>query len=322
MTDLRPFEKLSADHLRLILNTAHIGIWELDLDSGRASRNRHHDYIFGYDASLAEWTYEQFLDHIVPEQRERIERLQSDAIASGTEWAFECAIVTSGGEKRWISAAGRPLLGDDGKPYKLIGHVIDITTTKEREARLTLLTDELNHRVRNMLSIIKSIVRLSSRKATAIPAFAKALEGRVGALARSHQLMVSDDSAALCASEIIEAELAAFSDLSDRVEVSANEEHPLSGSTGQGLALIFHELLTNALKYGALSNDDGRVFVQIDQRAGDMHIAWRETGGPPVDKGSDNGFGSMLIADALGSTGRVDVRYPRTGVECDIVIGT
>ncbi len=321
MTDLRPFENLSADHLRLILNTAHIGIWELDLASGRAIRNFHHDQIFGYDQSPVEWTYERFLDHVVPDERERIGQLQQEAIASGTKWAFDCAIVTAAGEKRWISAAGRPLLGDDGEPYKLIGHVIDITDTKQRESRLRLLTDELNHRVRNMLSIIKSIVRLSSRKAGDIATFANALEGRVGALARSHKLLVSDDSVALCPSEILEAELAAFPELEDRISVDIIGEHSLSGTIGQGLALVFHELITNALKYGALSNDAGRVTVRIDQQKGALQIEWREIDGPPVENRNAGGFGSLLISDALGTMGRVDMRYPRSGVECDIVIG-
>lgn len=192
MTDLKPFEELRADHLRLILNTAHIGIWELDLESGLAARNRHHDRIFGYGEGLAEWTYDKFIEHIVPEQREAIDRLQKDAIASGAEWAFNCAIIAADGERKWISAAGRPLAGPNGNPEKLIGHVIDISETKEREARLGLITEELNHRVRNMLSVIKSIVRLSSRKAETVNEFATALEGRVASLARSHSLMVAD----------------------------------------------------------------------------------------------------------------------------------
>lgn len=305
-----------------MIEASHIGIWELDLATGRAVRNLAHDEIFGYSELLDDWSYDLFLEHVADTDRQRVDELQKAAISNGEEWRFDCEIRTATGEKRWISAAGRPLLGEGGKPVRLIGHVIDISQTKQREKRLALLTDELNHRVRNMLSIIKSIARLSSRKAKDIPTFVEALEGRVGALARSHQLLVSDDSTDLSPREILEAELAAFPDLADRISVVTIKEQHLSGATGQGLSLIFHELLTNALKYGALSNSDGLVSVQINQQEDELKIAWRETGGPPVDKGDESGFGSMLIADALGSMGHVDIRFPRTGVECDIVIPT
>ena len=320
MTDLRPFEELSADHLRLILNTAHIGIWELDIASGFASRNRHHDTIFGYDDTLAHWTYEKFIEHVVPDQREEVDRLQKDAIASGEEWAFECEIVAADGERKWISAAGRPLTGPGGEPHKLIGHVIDITQTKQRAIRLKLLTDELNHRVRNMLSVIKSIVRLSSRKAESIEQFARALEGRVASLARSHQLMVADSSAKLTPSEILEGELAAIPGIEDRFEVRVLSEESISGAVAQGLSLVFHELVTNALKYGSLSSDAGKVDVTIQKEGHVITIRWREFGGPPVEFNGSAGFGSSLIEQAMGGEGKVDLRFPKSCAECDITL--
>lgn len=322
MPDLRPFEELSADHLRLILQTGHIGIWELDVSSGLALRNAHHDAIFGYDERLDEWTYDKFIEHVVPEQRQLVHDLQQAAIEKGDVWSFDCAIRKNDGELRWISASGRPLMGPDGKVAKLIGHVIDITDTKQRESRLTLLTEELNHRVRNMLAVIKSIVRLSSRKADDIAGFAKSLEGRVEALARSHRLMVSDASETLTSRAILEAELAAFPSLENRVEIEVGGDKELSGAAGQGLALVFHELVTNALKYGALSNSDGRVFVSISANEDALDVAWREEGGPKVEAVHEDGFGSRLIADAIGSTGRVDLRFPAAGVECDICLHT
>lgn len=322
MPDLKAFEEFSADHLRLILQTGHIGIWELDVSSGRASRNAQHDKIFGYDEGLDEWTYEKFIDHILPEQRQMVHDLQQSAIANGDVWSFDCAIRTHRGETRWISASGRPLLGEDGSVTKLIGHVIDVTDTKQRENRLALLTEELNHRVRNMLAVIKSIVRLSSRKADDIAGFAKSLEGRVEALARSHRLMVSDQAETLTVAAILEAELAAFPGLEKRVTLSADGDRQLSGASGQGLALVFHELVTNALKYGALSNATGKVDVVIAAKENTLEIVWREKGGPKVEAVHDDGFGSRLIADAIGSLGKVDLRFPETGVECDIILQT
>lgn len=320
MPDLKSFEELSADHLRLILETGSIGIWELDLASGQAVRNVRHDMIFGYSERLPVWTYEMFIEHVEPTDRDRVDQLQKRAIAEGRDWNFECAIRTAGGEKRWISAAGRPLKDADGAATKLIGHVIDITSTKERESRLSLLTQELNHRVRNMLAVIKAIIRLASRRANDVPTFAASLEGRVEAIARAHELLINHQGGNLLASHILEQELAAFADAKPRVHIDASGEAELPSPVGQGLALILHELTTNALKYGALSNADGSIAVTIEQNAELLRMEWRETGGPAVEEQPEAGFGSRLIGDALGPIGKVDLRFPESGVECDINI--
>ncbi|MGN3975227.1 sensor histidine kinase [Tsuneonella sp. SYSU-LHT278] len=318
MSDLRPFAERSADHLRSVIEAGRIGIWELDVATGRAIRNQRHDEIFGYPDLLPEWTYERFLGHVVEEDRERIDTLQKAAIENGTTWEFECAIRTADDRNRWIGAAGRPLRGPDGTVEKLIGHVIDVTSTKEREARLELLTAELNHRVRNMLAMIGSMVTMSAPRAKDIPSFVEALKGRVAALARSHHLLVSDEGAAMSASEILAAELNAFPGLRERTHVKADSKPALSTSTAQGLALVFHELITNALKYGAFSNEAGGVEISIAARDGDLCIEWVERGGPPVDPAGKPGFGSTLLTRVLGSGARVELDLAPAGLRCTV----
>lgn len=318
MPDLRQFEARSADHLRLVLEAGNIGIWELDVATGKAQRNKAHDEIFGYSGDLDEWTYDLFLHHVIESDRERVDDLQKTAIAENHEWSFQCEIKTAKGQRRWISARGRPLMGPDGSVTKLIGHVIDISDTKEREARLTLLTDELNHRVRNMLGVIRSIVRLSARKAKDIPSFATALEGRVEALARSHDMLVSDAADTMMVSDVLRSELAALPDVDDRVSFESSRDFMLGPSTAQGLALVFHELITNALKHGALSNDRGTVTVRLDEDEGRPRLLWEEHGGPEVCAAHNDGFGSTLIANALGPKGRVDIQFAPEGVTCEL----
>lgn len=130
MPDLKPFEERSAEHLRLVIESAHIGIWELDVASGLAWRNHAHDEIFGYSETPDEWTYDMFLGHVVESNRQRVDNLQQQAIRNNELWKFECEIRTAKGERRWINAAGRPLIGPDGSVDRIIGHVIDITDTK------------------------------------------------------------------------------------------------------------------------------------------------------------------------------------------------
>ncbi|MBS7668129.1 sensor histidine kinase [Croceicoccus gelatinilyticus] len=321
MPDIQPFDELSAEHLRLVIETGHVGIWELDLKTGKAIRNRAHDLIFGYTEPLAEWTYDGFLHHVVDGDRTRVDELQQAAIAGKREWKFECQIKTVTGERRWISAAGRPLLDAKGGITKLIGQVIDITDTKRNEARLQLITNELNHRVRNMLAMIKAMISLSASKASSTETFAKSLEGRVSALARSHQLLATGDFAAMSASSILRNELAAFSGLQERVVIWPTADPILKNAVGQGLTLIFHELLMNAMRHGALSNETGTVKVQIAGISNGTEIIWTERGGPTVGRQSGSGFGSTLITQAIASYGTVEMDFAQNGIECRIFIG-
>lgn len=322
MTDVRPFEARSADHLRLVLETSQIGIWELDLKSGLAVRNKTHDRIFGYDSSLEEWSYDQFLLHVVEKDRLRVDQLQKSAIEESREWSFDCQIQTDKDDIRWIRASGRPLLNSDGEATKLIGHVIDITDAKNDEAQLQLVTEELQHRVRNMLSIIKSMIRLTANTTDSKSEFAKALEGRVGALARTQDLIVGGTPSPMMPSAIMEAELAAFQVIRGQARVSVLGEARLSASASKGLTLITHELLTNALEYGALSVPNGRIDITLDVRGNEQSITWIERGGPAPKGDRRQGFGSMLIAEALAGEGKVDQVFSPEGLECRITITT
>ena len=90
MPDLIPLEDSSAEHLRLVIGGGHVGIWELDLQTGRAVRNKTHDEIFGYDTHLADWSYDVFMDHVVGDDRARVDALQKEAVENDSTWSFEC----------------------------------------------------------------------------------------------------------------------------------------------------------------------------------------------------------------------------------------
>lgn len=323
MPDLESFNDQSAEHLRLVLENSQIGIWELDIGSELAVRNETHDRIFGYDEPLPEWRYDRFLNHVVEGDRARVDELQKIAIEEGREWSFECQIKTKKGHFRWIAAAGRPLKDAEGKTIRLIGHVIDITKSKQSEARLRLITDELNHRVRNLLAMIKAMVKMTARGAKDIQGFSSTLEGRVGALARAQDLLVGNSSASMMPSAILDAELAAFEGVEERMHISVDDEAELSVSASQGLALVFHELLTNAVKYGALSIESGKIDVHIDCAEDTVSIVWKEHGGPPLDEERDSGFGSQLISKALAAEGTTEQLFLPEGLESriNIVVG-
>ncbi|MCJ7420498.1 sensor histidine kinase [Sphingomicrobium astaxanthinifaciens] len=318
MPDIQQFENSSADLLRLVIETGHIGIWKLDVATGHAWRNRRHDEIFGYPDGLAEWTYEMFLDHVVEEDRARVDELQQQALEQQTEWLFDCRIVRADGVERWINAAGRPIFDDDGSITALIGNVIDITQTKRNEMRLSLVTQELNHRVRNMLTMVKALISLSGRSAKVDPAFVNALSGRVEALARTQDLLLGETDRDLGLGEILERELTAFPSLRERVDLQEDDVIVLAPKDAQAFAVIIHELITNAIKYGAFSNDAGRVAITIATTPSQARVEWRETGGPPVAEVREDGLGSNLIGRALGPSGRAQLDFHKDGLVCRI----
>ena len=122
--------------LRLALAAADLGAWDLDLATGRAWRSPRHDAILGYDAPLADWTYAQFLAHVVPEDRGCVEARFGGALAAGEPWDFTCRIRRADGAVRWVAARGMPMRDAAGTPTRLVGVVQDVTTAREAEAAL------------------------------------------------------------------------------------------------------------------------------------------------------------------------------------------
>ncbi len=214
-----PTTQSSQGHWQLMLATGDIGVWELDIQTGEAWRNRRHDEIFGYRELLPVWTYKMFLDHVVKEDRAEVDRYYSQALTGRRDWTFECRIRRVDGEIRWIRASGRPICRATGEVTQLIGHVLDITDTKRTEEHLRLVTAELNHRVRNMLTMVKALVQISATHTTDVDTFAQAMEDRLGALSRAQDLLQPQKGPAIPVAEIIRTELAIFAGVGERVQM-------------------------------------------------------------------------------------------------------
>lgn len=126
----------SQQALHLTLDAANIGYWDLDLITHQANRSVQHDRIFGYQELLPEWTYEQFLSHVIPEDRKRVDDLFHAGLEETTSWDFECRILRSDGVERWIWAHGNVYHNAAGVPVQMLGMVSDITARKVADAAL------------------------------------------------------------------------------------------------------------------------------------------------------------------------------------------
>ena len=130
------------ERIGLALTANGIGVWELDLMNHTAYRSLTHDRIFGYSQLLPEWTYERFIDHVLPEDRPHVHTRFRTAVDTAMPWDFECRIRRVDGEVRWIWATGRHVTDSSGEPCKLLGIVQDITERKQAEQHLIQAREE------------------------------------------------------------------------------------------------------------------------------------------------------------------------------------
>ncbi|MEW6257366.1 MAG: HWE histidine kinase domain-containing protein [Pseudomonadota bacterium] len=193
---------------------------------------------------------------------------------------------------------------------------------QQASARQELLIAELNHRVRNILGLIRGLIRQSQPSEPAVRDFVKVVDGRIHALARAHNQITEDHWGPAPLQALIDAEAAAFIEEQDRVQ-SAGEPIMLNPQAYSTMALVVHELVTNSTKYGSLSGPSGQVRLTWSRNArGDLDIAWRETGGPPVSKPSRQGFGTTIIERSVPYDlgGEAQIRYAPAGFEADFRI--
>jgi two-component sensor histidine kinase len=185
------------------------------------------------------------------------------------------------------------------------------------EADLRTLVAELAHRSRNGLTIIMAIISQSARKAGTARELAETVNARLGAMADAQDEVVNGggDSAAL--RSLLERTLSPF-DLG-RFRFEPSPPVHVARETAAALALLTHELATNAVKHGALSTPDGTVAVGWSAAADTVQLLWRERGGPPPGQSSGAGFGTRLLETALASHGgRAKRRFEADGVVCEI----
>ncbi len=222
------------------------------------------------------------------------------------------------GEERWISGVGRSRFSD-GVCTRFMGVLEDVTEAKRAEAHRLLLVHELNHRVKNTLALVQSLVDASLRGATDIVSVRADIAGRIQALSRAHDLLTLQSWSAASTAQVVEQVVASLSLPRDRLNICGGPVQ-LGPKPALQLALALHELATNALKYGALSNGTGRVRLDWSGASGgsadQFQFGWTETGGPTVAPPSRKGFGSRLIerVTAAEFAGEVKLDYAPGGV--------
>ncbi len=230
------------------------------------------------------------------------------------------------GSEFWADVFINPVKDDDGATVQHFISLVDSTRYQIAQRNAAMLIDELNHRVKNTLATVQSIVSRAVRNAPDMQTVQESIETRIAALSRSHDLLGREKWDGACLDDLIREALAPFSvaeGQAKRFKISG-EDIRLSPKATLALGIAFNELATNAVKYGAFSNEAGTVSVkwtletEADGRWLCLH--WRESDGPTVKPPTRKGFGSRVIEQGLAHelNGKVKLDYLPEGIVCAI----
>lgn len=290
----------------IALTAGEMGSWEVDIPSGNIEWDEGPYRIFDVDRASFIPTVERVEAMMHPEDRDR--NSLATVVASGQDrFQLEFRIIRPSGEVRWCYGAGVIARDEDGTAVRVIGVTVDITERKRAEERQLVLAREVDHRAKNMLAVVLSVLRLTKARST--PEFVSTVEGRIHALAATHNLLSATRWQGASLGQIVEEELAPYrTDHRERIE-AGGPATMLLPATAQAVALALHELATNAAKYGALSTEGGhlRLTWTIDDRA--LVLDWTETGGPQATEPTSLGFGLSIVRSSIEAQFRGGVLY-------------
>jgi len=322
--DIRLEQSLEDERVRLTLALAagDLAIWELDPRTNTiiASRELNRLYRFPEDARPR---LEDYTSLYAPGELDRIQAEVTSSVAQGdTSIRYEGKHQWPDGVVKWVGVRAQVMLDPrDKSPVRVIGVAMDVTERHLAEERMLITTRELQHRVKNTLTVVQAIATQTLRSAETKEAGLAAFSGRLHALAAATELITRGNWVTVDISDIVEEITQPYrEDRSERFRI-AGPRMPINSRDATSLGMALHELCTNALKYGALSTDRGSVEIEWSRNAdGHLHLRWQERDGPAVSATHGRGFGTRLLTNGLfdPGSGTVDLDFASDGVVCDI----
>ena len=259
-----------------------------------------------------------------PDDQERAWDTWRHSLETGDLYEIEYRLRRADGVYRWTLGRATPIRNEDGEIIRWFGTCTDIEDLKRSEAGKDLLSQELSHRIKNIFAVVSSLIALSAREHPEARAFAGSVRDRINALARAHEFVRphSEVSRPLIGDTTLHTFLNAlfkpYVDPAGRSRlVVEGEDATFDDQAATSVALLFHELATNAAKYGALSVAGGTVLLRTRNEGDRFILTWREQGGPPVaGKPARQGFGSALAALSVEGQlgGRLERRWEPGGL--------
>ncbi|NPU12112.1 PAS domain S-box protein [Bradyrhizobium sp. 83012] len=298
--------------LAAIVASSSDGVVSKTLDGTITSWNKSAQRIFGF--SEDEMIGRSIRTIIPPERQVEEDRILATVVSGEIIDNFETVRLRKDGALIDVSVTVSPVRDSTGRIIGASKIVRDITDKRQTREQLRTLLAEVNHRSKNLLSLVQAIARQMTRHGRPLD-LSRFLE-RLQAIASNQDLLIQNDWRFIPLDGLVRSQLGAFSDLiGNRIAVDGPQIE-LTPEAAQSIGMAVHELATNAAKYGALSNDDGRITVRWTRIDDSFDMTWSEHGGPEVSPPEHIGFGSRVIADMVrsGLDGTVEVQFLPTGL--------
>ena len=312
----------SEQQLRLATEAAEIGLWDVDNVTDTLFWPPRVKAMFGISPNVPV-SMADFYAGVHPADKEATIKAYAAACDPEKRAIYDVEYRTVGKEDgivRWVEAKGRGIFDADGRCARVIGTALDITKRKEAEGRQDLLAREVDHRARNALAVVQSIIRLT--RAHSADEYVTAVEGRIKALARAHSLLSDSRWHGADLRALVSEELAPYRAAeADKIEIEG-PNFSLLPHMAQGLGLALHELATNAGKHGALSSLAGKISLVWQLRPDFLILRWVESGGPRIKPPATRSFGLNVIRASIEQQlgGKASFEWEPTGLQCTLSI--
>jgi PAS domain S-box-containing protein len=304
----------------LALAAGQMGSWEWDPLHGRFSWDDGQYRIFGVDPQRFELTVDNVRSLIHPDDWKHVQEAIKPAAPNTPVFQSEFRVCRPSGEMRWCIGTAVASVDATDHVVRISGVTVDITQRKEAEEQQELLAREVDHRARNALALVQSIVRLT--RADSIKPYIHAVDGRIAALARAHTLLAQSRWQGADLARLVEEELAPYRTGNAERITADGADVSLEPRTAQTLALAVHELSTNAAKYGALSTIAGCLKLTWELQPRHLVLHWTESGGPTVAPPASSGFGIRVISASIERQleGEVRFEWNPQGLHCTLAV--
>lgn len=313
-----------AARLEEALAAGAVMAFEWDAHTNLSHHSENAAKLLGYDPQEP-LTKARFLELIHPDDRARFKAHVKSVRPDKPSYAVEFRVMRPDGQEMWLEETATAEFDAAGKCVRIKGLTLDITERKRADEHQRLLVAELDHRVKNVLARVAVVAMCTRQGSSTMDEFVQALDQRIQSMAVAHALLSRVNWQGVRVADIVRHQLAPYATKSNTT--ACGPDVALTAAATEALAMVLHELVTNASKYGALSVPEGRVSVSWECRnSGDaaavLIIVWRETGGPPTSAPSQYGYGTSLICDLIPHElgGAVDLAFSSDGVSCTIEI--
>jgi len=318
--------KDSETRLQEALAAGQVMAFEWDARTGLSHRSENAAEMLGLQLSHAGLgSHDEFLARVHPDDRARVTAHFYGLTPKAPSYAVNFRYIRPDGQELWLEETASGEFDASGRCVRLKGLRRDISERKRAEEHQALLMAELDHRVKNVLSCVAAVVQRTRDASGSMAEFIAAIQDRIQSMANTHALLSRGRWQSASLSELVSCELAPWRSAEN--VVADGPEVFLAAEATQAIAMVLHELATNAAKYGALATKYGRLCVHWDyspngSSSAALLLAWRESGVPSVTPPTKRGYGTGVIEELIPYEldGSVDLAFTDDGVRCKIEI--